>query len=158
MIDRLSVGIQLEARVVGDAREVDHRIARPASALEERPVPDVPSYRLQRRVRGQDVVAEEKEIDDPNVITGGQELRDQHGPDVARPASDEDSPAMTCHVTTSGRRNFCTWIDHHEGADRPQRSQEIGGHGLGFAVRAVLMGRGHLDARWIRRRRVTSIW
>src|SRR5262245_8953073 len=93
--------VQLEARIVGDAGEVDHGIHSAHDPRDERLIANVSLDGLQRRIHRQDVVAEEEEVDDADPIAGGEQLRYQDCAHIARTACDQDRPARVPHVMPS---------------------------------------------------------
>ena len=82
--------IQLEAGVVRNAREMNHRIAPRHGALQQPPVADVALDLFQRwvaRDRLQHVVAIQVEIQHPHAISVLEKVRYEHGADVPGAAS-----------------------------------------------------------------------
>ena len=92
--------IELEARIVRDAGEVDHRVHPRELALEQPAVTNVPSDLTQTGMpldRVEDMLPEDVQIDHGHPVPGGEELRHQHGSDVSGPAGDQDMLSRRLH-------------------------------------------------------------
>src|SRR6185503_2650849 len=102
--------IELEARVVRDAGEVDDRVDPLGRPPERALVPDISLYQLESRVLRQHLRAEEKEVDHPHLVAPSQQLRYQNRSDVS---------------TTTGHEHRRS-ARRHRWASAPQMSQSGG--------------------------------
>ena len=90
VVDRLAqLRVQLEARVVGDAGQVDDRVDTGQSpSLQQPAVPDVSPDLAEARMATdslEHLVTENVQVQDGDPVTPGEQLGDQDGPDMSAP-------------------------------------------------------------------------
>ena len=94
-------GVQLEARIVGDAGQVDDGVGAAHRLRHHGAVTDVALHALERPVPGgQDVVAEEEEVQHTHPMAARQQLWNEDCAHVARTARD-DHRALVAHAEPS---------------------------------------------------------
>src|SRR5262245_11441892 len=109
-IDRApQLRIELEGRIVGDAGEVDHRVAAFQRLLDRFGITDVALDLAQAGKLAavlQHVLTVEVEVEYRDFVAGGQQLGHQHGADIARAARDEDSMEVGFLVVSAHNTTF----------------------------------------------------
>jgi hypothetical protein len=90
--------VQLEAGIVRDAGEVDHRVHSPEALLDRHRVAQVPLDQLEGGMTRQHVLAEEEEVDHADPVAPIQQLGHQDGADVAAAAGDQHRLAIARHL------------------------------------------------------------
>ena len=105
VVDRAAQSrIQLEARIVRDAGEMDDRVHARGGLAQCLLVPDIRLHELEGRVTGQHVGAEQEEVDDPDPVALGQQLRDEHRSHVSTAAGHEYRRTRRRHLRSSAPR------------------------------------------------------